>query len=79
MEETRSFGEVAMNQSTSFVRIAIIVLAAGSMWFLSTFVPSPYKTDTALVPLDASHKVSRPEPLSDASVPTAPLSLATVD
>ena len=68
-----------MNESTSYWRLAVIVLAAGTIWFLSTFVPSPYKKDTALVPMDASHKVSRPEPISDARVPAAPPSLATID
>ena len=68
-----------MNRSTSYVRIAIVVVAVTTCWFLSTLVPSPYKKDTALLPLDDAHKVSRPEPLSDAGVPVAAPSLATID
>ena len=68
-----------MNHTTSYVRIAIIVAAAGTIWFLSTLVPSPYKKDTALMPLDALHTVSRPEPISEVRVPAASPSLATID
>jgi hypothetical protein len=63
-----------MDHSTSYVRIIIVVVAAATIWFLSTFVPSPYKKDTALVPMGPVHQAPPQEPLS--YVPGLPVHLA---
>jgi hypothetical protein len=68
-----------MNDSVSYVRLAVVAIVAITIWFLSTLVPSPYMKDTALVPIDSVRQASRPEPLSDARVPTATPRLAGFD
>jgi len=47
-----------MDDSVSYVRMTIVAIVALAIWFLSTFVPSPYKTDTAQAPRDVVHQAS---------------------
>jgi hypothetical protein len=69
-----------MDDSVSFIRLTIVAIVAIAIWFLSTFVPSPYEIETAQAPADAVRQASGPESLSDVPMPdSSPLAHASVN